>query len=514
MRSPAGDVTSAAKSDARSAVINALPLIAICLLPVLLYLPAMGSPFERDEGVYATVAQGLLKGQMPYRDLFDNKPPLVYAWYALSFLLFGEHVVAPRILAAMLLSLTTLSLFSQARMAFPKGVAYVAAGLFGLSTGLPFVALHANTEAYMLLPLVTSLVAFTVGVRRGGMRWFLLSGALCGAAMMTKQVALWNLVALVGVAAALRWKTDGLSMRTFHPSAYLVAGAAAAVGLVAVPFAVTGSLGELYYANVSYNWLYVGVLSYSERLADFASGTAYVAAVAAPLAGGAIWGLLTLIRRRKQSLDYLLVAWALASAAGVATGGRFFPHYFLHLMPAAAVLTALVVYEVTTKRRTQPLGRPALGVVLLMLMVSLGTIGVMYLAPRAAEERIAESVAEQKEWESSSRQLGEYVGARTEPDDKIFNFGREAQIYFYADRQPAVRYFSDWPFWWNEKTLYGTIKALRTTRPVYIIDTAQPPLFEDYDQYHPPVLMNLLNEDYDYVGRMYFADIYRLKQQQ
>ena len=515
MRSTAGDVTSAVKSDPRSAVINAIPLIAICLLPVLLYLPAMGSPFERDEGVYATVAQGLLHGQMPYRDLFDNKPPMVYAWYALSFTLFGEHVVAPRILASVLLSLTTLSLFSQARMVFPKGVAYVAAGLFGLSTGLPFVALHANTEAYMMLPLVTSLVAFTVGVRRGeGLRWFVLSGALCGAAMMTKQVAFWNLAALMAVAVAWRWKSSGFTWRTVVPSAALLGGAAASVAVVAVPFALTGSLDELFYANISYNWLYVGVLSYSERFADFASGTAYVAAIAAPLAAGAVWGLLTLIRRRKQPLDYLLVVWALASFAGVATGGRFFPHYFLHLMPAAAVLTALVIYEVVTKRRIQPIGKPAIAVAALMVVVSLGTIAVMYVAPRAAEQRIAESVAEQKEWESNSRQLGEYIAARTEPEEEIFNFGREAQIYFYADRRPAVRYFSDWPFWWDERTLYGTIKALRTTKPVYIIDTAQPPLFEDYEQYHPPVLMNLLNEDYEYVGRLYFADIYKLKPQQ
>ena len=511
MRSPAGGVTPAVKSDPRSAFLNALPLIAICLLPVLLYLPFMGSPFERDEGVYATVAQGLLNGQMPYRDLFDNKPPLVYAWYALSFLLFGEHVVAPRILAAVLLSLTSLSLFSQARMVFPRGVAYVAAGLFGLSTGLPFVALHANTEAYMMLPLVTGLVAFTVGVRRGEMRWFVLSGALCGAALMTKQVAFWNLAALIVVAAALRWKTDGFSLRTFRPSACLFAGAAAAIGLVAVPFALTGSLDELFYANVSYNWLYVGVLSYSERLVDFASGTAYMAAAAAPLAGGAVWGFLTVVRRRKQPLDYLLLTWAFASVAGVATGGRFFPHYFLQLMPAAAVLTALVVYEVATRRRAQPIGRPAMAVAALMVIVSLGTIGVMYVAPRAAEQRVAESVAQQKEWESNSRQLGEYIAARTGPEDEIFNFGREAQIYFYADRRPAVRYFSDWPFWWDERTLYGTIKALRTTKPVYIIDTAQPPLFEDYAQYHPPVLMNLLSEDYEYMGRMYFADIYKLK---
>lgn len=511
MRSAAGGIVAAVRSDPRSALFNSLPLIAICLLPVLLYLPALGTPFERDEGVYATVAQGLLKGQMPYRDLFDNKPPLVYGWYALSFVLFGERVVAPRILAALLLSLTTLSLFSQARMVFPRPVAYVAAGLFGLSTGLPFVALHANTEAYMLLPLMTSLVAFTVGVRRGGARWFLLSGALCGVAVMTKQVAFWNLIALMAVAVAWRWKGDGLSWRTLRPSVCLFAGAAAAIGVVAIPFALTGSLDELLYANVSYNWLYVSVLSYSERLVDFASGTAYVAAVAAPLFGGAVWGLLTVIRRRRQPLDYLIVAWALASVAGVATGGRFFPHYFLQLMPAAAVLTAFVIHETIVQRRFRPIGRPAVAVAAFLVFTSLSVTTVMYLAPRQAEQRVAESVAQQKEWEADSKKIGEYIKARTDPEDKIFNFGREAPIYFHADRRPAVRYFADWPFWWDEMTLYGTVKALRETKPVYIIDTAQEPLFEDYQKYHPPVLMNLLREEYEYVGRLYFADIYRLK---
>ena len=67
---------------------------------------------------------------------------------------------------------------------------------FALSTGLPFVALHANTEAYMVLPMVTSLLAFTMGMRSGRLGWFLAAGALGALAVMTKQVAVWNLAAL------------------------------------------------------------------------------------------------------------------------------------------------------------------------------------------------------------------------------------------------------------------------------------------------------------------------------
>jgi len=228
----------------RRMLVDKLPLIILCLLPILLYFPFMGAPFERDEGAYATIAQGLLDGKVPYRDLFDNKPPLVYGWYAFSFLLFGESVIAPRIIAAVLLSLTTLSVFTQTRMMFPRGVAYIAAAIFAISTGLPFVALHANTEAYMLLPLTTSLAAFTVAMRNGQLRWFLLAGVLAGLAMMTKQVAVCNLLALAGVAVFWRWRAVP-GWRKLAPAGVLLAGAVAATVAVAVPFAITGALDDM-----------------------------------------------------------------------------------------------------------------------------------------------------------------------------------------------------------------------------------------------------------------------------
>lgn len=493
-------------------VAQTLLLIGLCLLPVLIYLPAMGAPFERDEGAYATIAQGVLQGKMPYRDLFDNKPPLVYAWYSLSFWIFGETVVAPRLIAALFLSLTTLSIFSQARMLFSREVAYLAAALFAISTGLPFVALHANTEAYMLLPMVTSLLAFTVGMRRASMRWFLLAGVLGGIAIMTKQVAVWNLIALAGVATFWRWRTGGPSWSTAAPAGCLVVGASAAILVIALPFAATGSLDDLFYANVSYNWVYINVLDNGKRFANLFHGTIYFSAVAAPLIAGATLAGLTLMRRRRRRwVDYLLVFWAAASLAGVSSGGRFFPHYFFHLMPALAILTAVVVYEQWRKLDVRTLWRPAAAFTAFVIIVSVGTNVVMYAWPRQAEHTFSESVYTQKLWEGNSAKLGAYIEKLTEPDDVIFNFGREPQIYFYADREPAVRYFYDWPFWWERGTLFETIKALRQSRPAYIIDTIQEPLYPDKSQFSSPEWETFLEDNYDYLGRLYFSDLYRLK---
>jgi 4-amino-4-deoxy-L-arabinose transferase-like glycosyltransferase len=493
----------------RWASLGILLLVGLCLLPVLLYLPFLNVPFERDEGVYATIAQGLLDGKVPYRDLFDNKPPLVYGWYAFSFLLFGESVVAPRIVASILLSATTLALFTQVRMVLPRGAAYAAAGIFALSTGLPWVALHANTEAYMLLPLVASLTAFTVGIRGAGRGWFLLAGALGALAMLTKQVAVWNLLALAIVAWGWRWRSTGAALRGLTPAIWLAAGVAAIVAIVAVPFALAGALDDLVYANVSYNWLYFGSLTYGQRALNFVVGVFLFIGVAAPLIAAAAFGLVAVLRGRKRAAQYLLILWAIASAVGVASGGRFFPHYFLQLLPAMAILAAVAIHDRIRDRDFSLPHRPVLVIGIALVAISLVTNGVLYFAPRRAEHRVAETVFYQKEWESQSQAVGAYIAERTGPEDTIFNFGREAQIYFYADRSPAVSYFYDWAYFYDERTVSVTVEALREARPVYVIDSVQPPLFEPYQR--PAEVERLLAEDYEYVGRLYFADLYRLK---
>jgi len=472
-------------------------------------LPFLNAPFERDESVYATIARGLLHGQVPYQDLFDNKPPLVFGWYALAFAVFGEDDVAPRLVAAVLLSLTTLTLFAEARLLFSSRVAYLAAAAFSLSTGLPFVALHANTEAYMLLPMVMSLLAFTIGMRSGRMWWFLAAGALGALSVMTKQVAVWNLAALALTAVVWGWRSRNPLIGRAAPLLFLAAGTAGAVALVVSPFFAAGALGDMAYANLSYNGLYIAAVTLGDRIVNLAQGSAFVFAIAAPLLAASGVGLLKLLLRRKRALDYLLVAWAVASIAGVAMAGRFYPHYFLQAIPAAAVLAALLAFEYLPGPGSRRVPRRALFGVAMLTVLALVTNSALYLAPSRSEQRVAPDVFYHRQWAENSEFLGAYIAARTNSDDTIFNLGRESQVYFYADRRPAARYFYDYVYSYEAETIHATVDALRTEKPVYIIDSIQPPLFKPSDR--PPEFERLLSEDYKYEGHLYFADLYRLK---
>ena len=86
-------------------------VVAIAAVPILLMLPYLDRPLDGDEGIYAVIGRSLLHGGVPYQDLFDNKPPLLYGWFAAGFLLFGETTEATRLIGALAMSATTILVF-------------------------------------------------------------------------------------------------------------------------------------------------------------------------------------------------------------------------------------------------------------------------------------------------------------------------------------------------------------------------------------------------------------------
>jgi hypothetical protein len=67
-------------------------VIAFCALQILTF------SYGRDQGIYAVVGDGVLHGKMPYKDLWDFKPPGIFLVYALAQGLFGRAMVSIRVL--------------------------------------------------------------------------------------------------------------------------------------------------------------------------------------------------------------------------------------------------------------------------------------------------------------------------------------------------------------------------------------------------------------------------------
>ncbi len=64
-------------------------LIATLVVVFLRALPNLRYPLGRDHATYCVIGQGLLHGQLLYRDLWDNKPPGIFYIYAVIVKIFG-----------------------------------------------------------------------------------------------------------------------------------------------------------------------------------------------------------------------------------------------------------------------------------------------------------------------------------------------------------------------------------------------------------------------------------------
>src|SRR5690242_4299980 len=65
-------------------------LAAALLFVVFRALPNISYPLGRDQATYGVIGQGLLNGQHLYLNLWDNKPPGIFAIYAVLVKVFGH----------------------------------------------------------------------------------------------------------------------------------------------------------------------------------------------------------------------------------------------------------------------------------------------------------------------------------------------------------------------------------------------------------------------------------------
>lgn len=354
-------------------------------------------PYDPDEAVYKVVATGIIDGQWPYRDLFDHKPPLVYAWYLPAGL--GASIEVERILAALMLAVSVVLLARIARGLLSPREANIATVAYALLLASPIIAVGANTEAFMMAPLLGAVLVTSP----------LAAGVLLGIAVATKPVALAYVPLIFMMRRQRSWR--------------VAAGAAATLVAISLPFIpVWRAYLE---ANVMFNLTYGAGLPPAERLRDLVTFNPFVLIAGLPIWIAAASGALT--RRHK-----LLLLWAAAGFAAAKATGRDYGYYYVPLLPAAALLAAQGFDSLLRPGTARTLAAAAAAV-----SVTAGAIA-MWIGWRVGEQ-----------WEPMAAAVSASPG-------EAYVLGDDVRIYAYAARQPSRRFFYSVPLFsrppWGEAT--------------------------------------------------------------
>jgi hypothetical protein len=343
-------------------------------------------PLTPDEAVYKVVAIGALHGQWPYRDLFDHKPPLAYAWYLPAGL--GARIFVERIIAALCLAASIPLLAVVARRWLTPRHAALATVAYALALANPGLSVRANLESFALLPLVAAFAVTSP----------LAAGALLGVAAMTKPMALLFAPVLVWI-----WKRDAWKS---------AAGALAVAAAVSLPFVPIWH--DYWTANVTFNMQYGAFTSNGDRLATMLKMPPPVLIGWLPLIAAAVAGAWFV-----RDLRVWLVA--LGGVASVKLSGQQFNHYYTLLAPGVALLAGPGIawaWPRIAPRST------------LFALAALSTLPIIFgFSPLITD------------YGDIHHPLGAAAAEIAAAPGEFYVLGDHGQSYVFADRQPQRRFF-------------------------------------------------------------------------
>lgn len=173
-------------------------IIVILLVGVVLKLPFMKAPLDRDYGIYGYHAYNWLKGRkIPYRDTQENHPPGRWLLYALLLKFFPVSRRLFRLANLIFIALTNLVVFFIASIVYGPSVAIVAALCFAILSSLPtFVWTQSSDEIEQMLFIALAVLGVVAVDGNNAWLYFAIGNASF-LALFYKQSAYINTLPLV-----------------------------------------------------------------------------------------------------------------------------------------------------------------------------------------------------------------------------------------------------------------------------------------------------------------------------
>ena len=454
-----------------------LARVAVAFLGVLLLIP--NTPLLRrmpgpDSGVFLYVAQQMLHGQVPYRDVWDHKPPLIYFIDLIAVAMTPGSLWGIWLIQVVSIAIAALLGLAVMRRAVGLWPAVFASAIW-LVTSRTLIERDANYTEAFALPLQFAalfLLARPQANRGGPGRWFLF-GATGALALCLRQTLIGTWLAIAGYLVLA-----GLGSRPSRTLMARLLAAALGIACVVVPigtyFVVHGATAALLDSTVSYNVYYANTSLGARGLALFGvfeslsgSGLGFIAASGWIVGMTALLGQSGRLRRFDPLLAVALLDFPLEIVLAGASG-RQYPHYALTCLPSAAVLAAFVVKSLAEMLRARPLVDP------LRVPGPVGLAALLVAACVVPVKVILSDSLVRAPLEATSRQAAEYVLRTTGPTDPVLVWGGAVEVNFVSGRPSPTRFPYQLPLFlpgYQSGALFNSLlRDLQERPPALIVD--------------------------------------------
>ena len=318
--------------------------LAVCavLAALILLLTSQSSPLYPinlwgDANCLFTVGRVMKDGGVLYRDIYEQKGPLLYLIHALAACLSDTSFWGVYIMEALAMTVALYAAYRLMRLRAGMGFSLGAAAFFGTAFASCTAFIRGDSAEEFCLPLLMAALAIAYaeyGRRAKPMRTkrLLVCGALAGCVAAIKYTLLGAMVGLCIVEGVLALREGGVR-RALKSAGVFLCGMAIPILPWMVYFTVNGALSDAYTA-----YLYNNIFLYSGEAATWGQKL-YDGACA--LRDNALWvvpaalGMAALAFDRGETRVVRLCVWAMAAFqfATVFLIGRVWAYSLLALAP-------------------------------------------------------------------------------------------------------------------------------------------------------------------------------------
>ena len=482
-----------------------LLLILIIFAALSLRMFFLHEPLECDEGLYAYIGQEILRGDIPYRDAIDHKPPGIHYIYAAIIATFGATPEGIRIGSAICSIGTLMAIFFCTRRVYGTKAGLWSSLLFGIFSSGPLIrGAGSNTEVFMVLPIVLSMYLLIVWFEKPNIMILTGSGLLVGCALVIKTVALPHVIAgLVFTIVLTVGKRNWI--KTATNAAVFLASSSVPLLAVMLFFYLNGSFHDYYYWTIEFNKMY-GKTSLAAFFSNMRHGFSVTGPELLPLVALATPVVLLILSKLRTKPSLFLVASVLAALLGLSMPTRFYEHYFIQIVPPLAILAGASLAYLLQQRSV--ISMIALAPFVASVIFWFKTDYKYYLS--YSPEQVSNKKYGSDEFVNSTK-IAKYIIERTASNDYIYQWGFKPELYFLTNRRAPNRYTLYFTVGASEDPWQASIdlaNSIIAKRPVYLVVTASgvASRSQGYD-----VIRNILAMNYIHEIDLYGSQLWRIR---
>lgn len=437
-------------------------LIFTLALFAILRTPSLIEPhWYGDEGIYQVIGRALNEGRVLYKEIWDNKPPLLYLIYAW----FNGQLFFVKA-ASLIVGLFSIISFYFLTGEIYKKIAsrFVSTFIYSILFALPILEGNiANAENFMLLFI--TLAAFLVlrFSKKQKLHYLFFAGFFLSIALITKIVAVFDFLAFCIFIFIFLLDRSKEILKTLKPISIFSLSTAFLLLFSSFYFLIIGAFPDFLSGVFSENVNYVNVSN------NFIFPLGMLLAKTILLLLFAF--LIFKNRKDLARFEVFIYVWVIFSIYSAFFSQRPYTHYILVMLPSFS----LVVGKLIEEKKKKILD---IAIVAFMIFVSIFNFKLYtrtiayyknYIDFMIGSKKLDDYYAFFDPQTPKDYEIASFINLNTTDNDKVFIWSNNAQIYAMTDKLPIGKYTAAYHITFYKNADRKTIEEVDLEKPKYII---------------------------------------------